>query len=166
MTSLTLYEITSEIKELLSDVIAAGGEITDEQWAALEKYQGNLAVKTDGYRKIIRNFDGLIETIHAEEACLRERRKTIENAVARMKDRIFGAMKVMDVREIEGACGGFRIQKSPPSVEIGNPHELPDEYVDIEILRKPKRDEIKKALQAGEKVKGAVLKQGEHLRIV
>lgn len=164
--NLTLYEIGADIREILSDVIANGGEITDEQWGLLEAAQGALLPKSDSYGMVIREFESLQDVIYAEEKRLAERRKVVANTVTRMKERIYGVMKAIDQREIKGDLFTFRIQKNPPSVKVDFPQSLPAEFVETRIEYIPKKNELGKALQAGQEIKGAVLLQGEHLRIV
>jgi len=170
MSNLTLYEIGSELGVIINEVKDAGGEITDEQWALMEKTMGALEKKSDGYGHVR-------ETMRSVEAAMKERIVEMTNrlsAVSNMRlnleKRIYDVMIRLDLQKIEGVEFTFSIRKNPPKL-VGpdgknvNPHELPEEYVETEIVLKLITDKIKQALKNGETVKGMRLVQGTRLHI-
>ena len=156
----TLYELTSEFKELL---FLAETEDLDEQTIkdTLESLGYELEEKADGYAKVIKELEGQIETLKAEIKRLSDRKKTVENNIGRMKKTLEEAMKVAGKPKFKTSLFSFNIQRNPARLVITG--DVPEEYL---IPQDPKVDNaaIKKQLKEQE-LDFAHLEQTESLRI-
>ncbi len=163
---MTLYELTNEYVELLimlEDPEIDEAIITD----TLEGISGELELKAEGYAKVMRQMETDIKAIKAEEDRLYNRRKSLENRLAWLKDRLQNVMEITGKTRFKTELFTFTIQKNPASVVIDENRleNIPAEYL---IPQEPKidRTKIKEDLKAGKELPGiAHLQQTESLRI-
>lgn len=162
----TLYELTDEYRILLE--LAEDPEVDpDTLMDTMEALGGEIEVKADGYAKIIRQMENDVEGLKAEEGRLNNRRKTIENNIARMKMTLQEAMIATGKTKFKTELFSFGIQKNPPSVVMDEQYieNIPEIYL---VQQEPKLDraKIKEDLKAGKDLEGiAHLEQSEALRI-
>ena len=157
-----LYEMTGELLQLMEllydDEIDVELEIED---------------KADGYAKIIKDIDGAVDALKAEEERLKKRRKSLEGRQKFLKHNLEGAMKSIGKTKFKTDLFSFGIQKNPASVVIADTAAFIEQcqkdgrddllkYVEPEI----NRTAVKNAMQKdGEYFEGAELVQTESLRI-
>lgn len=160
---MTLYEITDNYKAVLE--MAQNPDI-DEQAIkdTLEAIQGDIKEKADGYAKVIKELDGETDKLTAEIKRLTDRKNTIQNNIAYMKQSLKEAMTATGNLKFRTDLFSFNIQKNPPALIVDNEETIPSEYL---IPQEPKID--KKAiidfLKNGNKVPYAHIEQSEGVRI-
>ena len=160
---MTLYELTDNYRNLLE--MAQNPDI-DEQAIkdTLEAIQGDIEEKADGYAKVIKELDGETDKLTAEIKRLTDRKNTIQNNIAYMKQSLTSAMTVTGNTKFRTDLFSFNIQKNPPALVVDDEKAIPQEYL---IPQEPKVD--KKAiidfLKNGNKVPYAHIEQSEGVRI-
>ena len=160
---MTLYEMTDNYKAVLE--MAQNPDI-DEQAIkdTLEAIQGDIKEKADGYAKVIKELDGETDKLTAEIKRLTDRKNTIQNNIAYMKQSLKEAMTATGNLKFRTDLFSFNIQKNPPALIVDNEETIPSEYL---IPQEPKID--KKAiidfLKNGNKVPYAHIEQSEGVRI-
>lgn len=160
---MTLYEMTDNYKAVLE--MAQNPDI-DEQAIkdTLEAIQGDIKEKADGYAKVIKELDWETDKLTAEIKRLTDRKNTIQNNIAYMKQSLTSAMTVTGNTKFRTDLFSFNIQKNPPALIVDNEETIPSEYL---IPQEPKID--KKAiidfLKNGNKVTYAHIEQSEGVRI-
>ena len=160
---MTLYEMTDNYKAVLE--MAQNPDI-DEQAIkdTLETIQGDIKEKADGYAKVIKELDGETDKLTAEIKRLTDRKNTIQNNIAYMKQSLKEAMTATGNLKFRTDLFSFNIQKNPPALIVDNKETIPSEYL---IPQEPKID--KKAiidfLKNGNKVPYAHIEQSEGVRI-
>ena len=160
---MTLYEMTDNYKAVLE--MAQNPDI-DEQAIkdTLEAIQGDIKEKADGYAKVIKELDGEADKLTAEIKRLTDRKNTIQNNIAYMKQSLKEAMTATGNLKFRTDLFSFNIQKNPPALIVDNEETIPSEYL---IPQEPKID--KKAiidfLKNGNKVPYAHIEQSEGVRI-
>lgn len=87
---------------------------TDEKTVidTLDAIEDAIEDKADSYAYIMRELDGDMAKLKAEEDRLAKRRKMLENHKDRLKSRLYDAMKEMGKTEIKTSLNTFRIQKN------------------------------------------------------
>ena len=88
---MTLYEMTDNYKavlEMAQNPDIDGQAIKD----TLESIQGDIKEKADGYAKVIKELDGETDKLTAEIKRLTDRKNTIQNNIAYMKQSLKEAM--------------------------------------------------------------------------
>ena len=156
-----LYELTTGYKNI--EYLIEMGESTEELEAVLNSIGGEIEDKAENIAKIIKNNEADIKAFKEEEKRIAERRKTLENDVKRLKEYLYNNMKLTGKTKFKRGTFSFNIAKNPASVEITNADIISSDYKTYtEVLD---RKAILQDLKDGKDVQGAILKQGESLRI-
>ena len=160
-----VIEIADEISSLMDHIDAADGELDENAEDELDTLVQTLGQKAEAYSFVCRQLEADAEACKtvAEEYTGRAARKL--KRVAWLKQRLFSAMQLAGVAVAEGPTGGARIQPSPPKLELlVSEDKLPDQY--IEIVRKPRRAELLRAIRDHEPdaMRLGKLTQTHHLR--
>lgn len=160
---MTLYELTNEYLSLLE--MAEDPDCDPVAFIdTLEGLDGEIEYKADGYAKVIRQMESDAEGLKAEEERLAKRRRTIENNIKSMKNRLTDAMIATGKTKFKTELFSFNIQKSPAKVVL-DCEDLPVCYL-IEQEPKIDKQKIKDDLKAGVDLEGiAHLEQDEGVRI-
>ena len=160
----TLYNLTEEFAKILNMV--GDEEDFESVLEQIETLEMSIANKLNGYAKVIKEVDGSIATIKAETERLTARKKSKENLIKSLKQRMQDAMERIDERKIDTDLFCFAIQNSPVKLVIENLELVPPEYL---FTRPPEVDTkaVKDALKSGDLVENENirLEQGQHLRI-
>lgn len=129
----TLYELQGEYLQLLN--MLEDPDIDDQ--VVLDTLEGidfELEIKAENYAKIIRELEGTVEVIKAEQKRLADKRGKLEDNVKRLKDNLQEAMTATGKTKFKTDLFSFAIQKNggalPVVVDVETA-ELPDELVQI-----------------------------------
>lgn len=153
-----LYEL-SEIYNNIIDLDLPDKELT----TALQNIDEQIEEKADNIAKVLRELEGQIETIKAEETRLREKRKAIENKKENLKKYLKDQMEILDKKKIKTDLFSFNISKNRASLKIIDEAKIPEYY--FTVTRTPRKQDILKAYQEGKLTEGIELEQTESLRI-
>lgn len=140
----TLYELTENYRTLM--VMMENDEIEEDVFNdTLEGVEGEFEIKADNYAKIMKEFEGQINTLKTEEKRLAARRKILESSIDRMKSYLYNCMLATGKTKFKTDLFSFAIQKNggkaPVILDIKDTSELPDELVrikeeaDLEAIR-------------------------------
>lgn len=161
-----IYELTQDYLRLLE--MAEDPELDPEVIAdTFEAIDGELEIKAENYAKVMKNLEGDIAALKAEEERLSKKRKAIENNIKRMKLALQEAMEITGKTKFKTELFGFSIQKNAPSVVIdaADIRDIPEDYLKF---KEPEVDKtaIKNAINAGVDFEGlAHLEVSQSLRI-
>lgn len=131
----------------------------------LTKLDDDFEVKAESIAKVLREMEGDITSLKDEEARISSRRKALENRQQGLKLYLESYMRAIDKTSFKGKLFTFSISKNKPSVEISNLEGIPSEYIEVEEVKKVDKRKLLEALQNGEEIQGATIKQNESLRI-
>jgi hypothetical protein len=155
-----LYEISKDFIELQS--AAEDAENVDENMLialqdTMEGVQLSFEEKAQNIVNVMKNVTTSVSSIDEEIKRLQSKKTTIKNKEECFKNYLRENMEKTGINKIE--CPLFTITLSKPAqvVEIIDELELPDDVIEIETKIKPNKAEIKKLLQSGEDLSGAVL---------
>ena len=161
-----IYEITQDYLRIME--MASDPELNPEVIAdTFEGIEGELEIKAENYAKVMKNLEGDIAALKAEEERLAKKRKAIENNIKRMKGTLQEAMELTGKTKFKTELFSFGIQKNAPSVVIdaADIRDIPEEYLKF---KEPEVDKtaIKNAINAGVDFEGlAHLEVSQSLRI-
>ena len=160
-----IYELTQDY--LIISEMMENPELDPEFLAdTMEAVEGALEIKAENYAKVMKNLEGDVAALKAEETRLSEKRKAIENNIKNMKIALQSMMTITGKTKFKTDLFSFGIQKNAPSVVIDTDiNNLPTEFLKF---REPEVDKtkLKEALKNGENLEGfAHLEQSESLRI-
>lgn len=158
----TAIGISSELRQIVEQIEANGGECDDATFAALQGWQAALEVKAESIAHVKLRLEADAAYWQQYEDAARAKRKSKEAAVKRLTDYLALCMVTAGVKSIKRDDGLFSIslQQGRASCVVHNEKKLPFELVDIVELIKPRTAEIKERLEAGEEVPGATLEYG------
>ena len=162
-----LYELASEYRSFLEAV--ENGEIPEEAINdTLEAITGEIEVNI---ACLLKDIDGDIAKIKAEENNLAERRKQLEKSADRIKQYLSDTLQYLEINKVETARNKITFRKSE-AVEVA------DEFSFIEWCQKNDKDDlltykapsvnktaIKKAINGGDEIPGAVIVSKQNIQI-
>jgi hypothetical protein len=162
MTSTTIFEIGNEYQNIIALIEQNNGEMSDDLHEAYINSRDELNNKAKAYIYVIRNKENLISNIDAEIDRLKEMKKRTENEIDRIKN--FLSMAVDTFGNFETGLHKIsnRISKS---VEVTDYNQLPKEYLKEKIEISADKTAIKKAIESGENISGALLVTKSNLQI-
>lgn len=163
----SLYELTSEflqLQQMLEDPEIDPQIVTD----TMEAVEGELEFKADGYARIIRNMEGTITAIKAEQERLSGKKSVLEASIKRLKENLQNSMVATGKLKFKTDLFSFAIQKNggkaPVIMDVADTSELPDDLV--RIKEEPDLDAIRAVIERDGSCKYAHLgDRGESLRI-
>lgn len=161
---MNLYELTEDMRRIVSDIEAGEGELTEEIENALTLNADNAIEKLEGYGKVLAGFKADAEGFKAEEKRLADKRRVVENVIAKLKTRAFEYMEAAGTKKVVAGTFTFAVQKSSPSLDVADEGIVPYEYF-LEQAPTLDRKTILAELKTGSCVPGCSIKQGSHLRI-
>lgn len=166
MTSLSLYVIAAEHRQMVERLM----DTQDDSQAIADTIEAEsypLEVKAQNVAYAIKNLEATAEAIKAAEKEMADRRKSIENRAAHIREYLKTCMEVANVTEISCPHFALKIRNNPASMDIYEPGLIPAEFMRQPEPPPPAPDKtaIKAALSAGKEVPGAQLARGTRLEI-
>jgi len=162
MTSTTIFEIGNEYQNIIALIEQNNGEMSDDLHEAYINSRDELNNKAKAYIYVIRNKENLISNIDAEIDRLKEMKKRTENEIDRIKN--FLSMAVDTFGNFE--TGLYKISnRISKSVEVTDCNQLPKEYLKEKIEISADKTAIKKAIESGVNISGALLVTKSNLQI-
>lgn len=157
-----IYELAAEFKKL-ADALEHGEDTS----VLLDKVEDQLEYKVENYAKIIRNFEGEIDVLKAEEKRLKDKRGVLEKSVERLKDALETAMIETGKRKFKKGVFSFSIQKNGGALPVIV--DVPTEQLDdnfVIVTEKPDLKAIAKYIEeTGDITQFHFGERGERLRI-
>lgn len=155
---MSLYEIDSNIKAILDsmyDTVDENGEVKDIDLDALTALQAERKVKLENIALYIKNIEAEAKAIKEEEKALKTRRERLEKKSERLQNLMITSMQEAGDPELKTARFVAKL-KDNEVTEILDEQQIPDMYFTVHPeTRTPDKAAIKKALKAGEEIKGA-----------
>lgn len=166
MSGLSLYQIATEYKadiERLADLDLPPEVVAD----TLESMGGELEIKAQNVIGFMRHLESTAAAIKDAERKMADRRKAVENRAKRLKEYVLETMQHHGIQKIESPYFVISIGKNPPSVDIYDEQQVPNDYLTDPPPPAPQPDKklIAQAIKDGYEVPGCRLVQGEGLRI-
>lgn len=161
--AMTAFAIATELEQIVSAIIEAGGECNDDQLAMMQRWQAQLEIKAQNIAMVKARLESEQAYFKAIEEAARNQRKAREAAVERLTKYLAKCMQIADVKSLKSNEGLFSVSlvAGRPKAVIDNPGLLPADLVEVIETLKPKGDEILSRLKDGKEVSGASLEYGE-----
>jgi DNA repair exonuclease SbcCD ATPase subunit len=162
MKTETIFEIGTEYQNIISLIEQNNGDLSDDLHEAYINTREELNNKAKAYIYVIRNKENHITNIDAEIERLRDMKKQTEKEVERIKNYLSLAVDQFGNFETGLHKISNRISKS---VEVTDCNQLPKEYIKEKIEINPDKTAIKKAIESGVDIPGALLVTKSNLQI-
>ena len=158
---LTLYQISDEQRRINAMLEETGGELTPELEEALAINAGNFVAKAENYGKAILHYKAMITLLKGEIDRLSALKKTADNAITRMEERLVEAMQTFDRPKVEMDTMKLYLRKSE-RVVIDDENAVPADCKTIKV--EVSKTALKAHIKAGEDC-GAHLEENQSLQI-
>ncbi len=166
--NLTLWQLTDQYLQALQ-VLTADDDIPPEVVRdTLDALAGDLTTKATNVAAYAKHLEGNAELIAAEIGRLKAMQQRVERHAQQLRDYLLGNMQRAGISKIEATQSPFfrlSIKRNPPRVVVDYEDMIPGEFLRTKVVTEVARDEIKRAIQAGQDVPGAHLEQIERLEI-
>lgn len=175
----SLYSLSEEYKMIL-DLLEDTPE-TEGLESELDKIGESIDKKIENLALVVRTMAARGEVISIEMERLLKKKRTVENAITRLKTYIKDTMDAIQLKRAGGPLASVTVQISNPSVEILDMDAIPDAFKEAELvipldsIPSSLLDYIKKTslnkknvldlLKEGVEIPGAFLKTGNHIVI-
>ncbi len=166
----TLNEIVRDHRSLDEIMIETGGEITQEEQEKIidswmKEITSDLQMKADGYQYRFTMLEQAAEALAERAKMIRSASSVCDSMASQLKERMKQAMIEMNMPELYGKDFKFKLQNSPPAVEITALEKIPGSYTREKLQIEIDKNKIKADLLEGKDVPGACIKQGVQLRV-
>lgn len=158
---LSLYKITDEQRNLNAMLEETGGELTPELEEALAINEGNFVAKAENYGYAILHYKSIVAAVKAEKERLDAIKKTAENAIERMEERLVEAMQTFDRPKIEAATFKLSLRRSE-RVVVDDETRVPADC--IKVKTEISKTDLKAHIKAGDDC-GAHIEENQSLQI-
>ena len=161
----SLYEMTKQFEELNSKI--ESGEIPENAiGATLDAMELTIKDKSYNVSAFILNQKSKVKEIKEAMQAMQKRMKSEQKKIEWLEKYLLDNMIKSGIQELECPQWKVKVGKNPPSVEL---HEdavelLDEKYITQKVTRTPNKKEIKKAIQQGEEIAGAVIVSKPNLR--
>lgn len=158
---LTLYHIDEEQRRINAMLEETGGEITPEIEELMVVNEQNFVTKAENYGYAILHYKAIVAAVKAEKDRLDAIKKTAENAVARMEERIVAAMQTFDKPKVEAATLKLFLRRSE-RVVVDDEAKVPADC--IKVKTEISKTDLKAHIKAGDDC-GAHIEENQSLQI-
>lgn len=163
--NISLYNIQNEYLQIVNTLIENGGEVTEEIENEIQISKDQLQTKGVCYGFIYKQLEAENTVIDNEIERLTKMKASRSNSMNRLKTNLATAMQVFEVEKLETPLIKICFQNSK-SVGIEDLALLDNKYKKTSIpVVSADKVAIKKALEAGETVVGAVLNTNKNIQI-
>jgi hypothetical protein len=157
-----LYQITTDYSNIINELEENLGDITPELEEKLMINEKELQSKSISYISVVSDRESLNTRIDDEIKRLQAMKKSNNNLIAKLKDRLLDAVKLFGNFEV--GLTKFGTRKSS-QVIVEDVNSLPSEFKTIKVTESANKAEIKKAIKAGESIGGCELVENLNLKI-
>ena len=160
-----LYEINNRIQNAF-DLSDQFGNLSEELFDDLNALQIDFEEKAISIASYIKNLQAESEAVNNAMNEMRTRRDKIDKNIQRIEEYLKYNLTSLSINEIS-SCPYFKIKlkKCPPSVEIINEEEIPEEYWQERVTKVLSKRNLLDDLKAGIYIEGATIKNNLKLEI-
>lgn len=158
----SLYHIENEYLNIINQVEQLQGELTPELEEQLSINNNELQGKSIAYLEVIATKESLNTRIDEEIKRLQALKKSNNNLVKNLKERLLNAVKLFGSFEVGLTKFGTRKSKS---IAVADVNALPKDYKVVKVTEQADKKAIKAALEQGEKIEGCEIVENINLKI-
>lgn len=132
----------------------------------LDSIEWELEAKIEQILAVCKNESAYADALREESKRLAERARLSENRVARLKEYVARSLETAGKKSITAGIHEVTVREPSRSVEITDSVALPPQFVEYETTIKADKLAIKKFIEAGQEVPGAIIKVGKPSLII
>lgn len=147
---MNIYELPDRYKEMLALLDECDDESMQEAVDnAIAELKGDLASHAENLGKSMASLQASNAAIKCETERLKKLADSRTKAYDAIKNGLRKAMIETDTQKINTELFTFSLRKGSQSVEIVDESKIPDEYMKVEVITKPIKNDIKAAIASG-----------------
>lgn len=152
----SLYELTHEYQTIMTDLVDADGEVSEDVMERLAAIGGDYTEKCDNVAAVMRTIETRAAAAKSEKDRLAKLQKSYDSQAARLKLYLYESLIATDTAKVEGPRFTITVARCPASVDVLNDGLVPEEF---RIPQEPKLDRraILAALKEGTAIEGCEL---------
>ena len=162
--SLSIYNIEQVYLELAQSIMNADGEVTEEQIEALAINRADLENKGRAYGFIVKSLEGENDIIDSEIKRLQGLKANRLKTIDRLKDTLTQAMELYEIEKLSAPTITISFRKSKSTI-IENEFLIDAKFKSVKTVEIIDKAAIKKAIEAGEIVLGAIIQENKNIQI-
>lgn len=132
----------------------------------LDSIEWELEAKVEQILAVCKNESAHADALREESKRLAERARLSENRVARLKEYVARSLETAGKKSITAGLHEVTVREPSRSVEITDSGALPPQFVEYETTIKADKLAIKKIIESGQEVPGAIIKVGKPSLII
>lgn len=156
-----LVKLGNTIQEIL---LTNGGDLTPEMELKLMHIESQLPNKADGYAYICDDLDKKAEMLAIRANNYAHAAQVLKRHIKNLKERMRIALTLSNEKEIKGHDHRWKLLNAKARVIIQDESKVPDEYIEVTVIRIPKKDLLYDALICGKQIPGVHLEESNYAR--
>ena len=128
---MNIYDLTADFLQL-QEMLEDPETDSDQIKLFMDELNDQIEKKAEGYAKVIRNMEGDLAAVKAEQEKLSAKKNLLESGIKRLKEDLQAVMTATGKRKFKTDLFSFNIQKNggadPVIVDVPT-EELPDDLV-------------------------------------
>lgn len=162
---MNLFKINAEYEQILNDLYDDEGNMNTQALMKLEENELAMEKKAIAIASFIKNMDAERAAIDEAKKAMAEREKRFKKRIEELEDYLQTNMERRSITHISCPYFDIKLKKCPPSVDIQDEEELPDEYKRTKTEIVPDKIKMREEMMAGVIIPGASLKNKLRLEI-
>jgi len=148
-----LYDLTGALLDI--QTMLEEGVPEEQLTDTISEITASFNDKAVGVISIIKNMDGFINNLKAEEERLRSKRASTEKKIAFLKSYLIENMVSSGLKKVGNDILSARVIAGKPMLNMTNEVLIPDEYRTITVVSAIDKKGLLAKLKEGEEVEGA-----------
>ncbi len=160
MSGMTLYEVLDDLVALQDTIdMCETPEQRAECEAALQRAIDAQIRKVDNFNRFLSHLESQVDLAEKEIKRLKAREAVFANLQERLEKYAIFVMQQRGLRKLDGDTSSLTLRVNAPGVDIDDEAAVPGQFKTIRQEVAIDRRGIKKAIDAGEEVPGAHLRE-------
>ncbi len=148
----TLYDLKDKYLKLIDLALEEDAAVFQDTLEALEDA---IEDKAENIVCVVKEMDGDINTLKAEEKRLKERRQALEKRKEHLRWYLQDELEAMDIQRLKTAKFTISLRDNAPKVNVIDEDLIPFNF--IKTAYSVDKKAVKEALESGQEVDGATL---------
>lgn len=159
-----IFQIQQEYLYLLTEIEENEGILSPEIEESLLSNEAQFNTKAENYVKIVRHWEGEVDTIKKEIERLTTLKKRKETSIESLENNLAAALQSRGVDKLSVGTNTLSFRKSE-AVIIDNPDLIPDNFISKKTVETIEKALIKAWIKKGNTVEGAYIEERQNLQI-
>lgn len=159
-----IFNIQHNYLVLLAEIEEEGGVLTPELEQEIESNERDFNNKVENYVKMIRHWEGEVNTIKNEIERLNDLKNRKEKSIETLEDNLSEALQLRNIDKLTVGTNKLSFRKSE-TLEVTDPEGVPEEFIKSVTTESIDKTALKKWIKDGNTTDSAYIKENKNLQI-